>query len=423
MKVTLTTRNRIRILVLIMVWCVSGMVCTAAAGSKVALVIGNASYNNFDGLNSPIRDANAVAAKLPQLGFQLVGNKAHINVERKKMLELLQSMSNALRLSDPSSMAVVYYSGHGASFDDDNWLIPVDDRNITHREDLLAHAIGTKTVLSYLPPETGLTVVILDACRDYSLKSRRDVKTKSSQTTKGLVRIEPPTKVAIVYAAKEGQVAYDGQLDGYSPFTEALLDKIDQPGKSVLRVLSETAKAVEEKTKYMDHGSQQPFLSETQLSGMNLDREFFVECPPDAHNCGVIIKKSEHEKAFDNAKKIGSILAFNSVVKGFPDSSSANMAQQHISQLTSEHFSLPPEGRNRVLNLQQVKWCLRQEAWLTALHGPATRDVRINAIHKARRIDYLNRCGSYRSNRSDLLAARAWIDQHSQWIVDNLPKW
>ena len=412
------------------VW-LTGFAGAAMAASKVALVIGNGEYKKFDDLSSPVRDAQAIESKLRALGFRLVGGQAHVNVDRDRMLTLLDELYDWLKSLDRQRIArtaVVYYSGHGASYKKDNWLVPVNDEKIQTREDLTVHAVGTETVLNHLTEtkDGGLNIVFLDACRDYSLKSRHKARTKGSQTTKGLVRMDPPSNAAIVYAAKEGEVAYESEHGGLSPFTEALLARIHVPGKSVLRVLSETALAVEEATKHRRHGAQKPFLSETQLAGMNLDQIFFVECPRNDPECVQTIIKTEHaehEIAYENARNINTIMAYYSVITGFPGTSSANMAQQDIGKLVSANFSRPPQGRNRVLNVAEIKWCLRQKAWLQMLHEPATRDARLNRVYNRNINDYHNRCGDYRYQGNDLLRAEKWIDEHSNWIAASLPSW
>ena len=285
-------------------------------------------------------------------------------------------------------------------------------------------------VLNHLTEEGGLNIVFLDACRDYALKSRRKTSTKGSQTTKGLVRMDSPSNAVIVYAAKEGHVAYDGE-HGLSPFTEALLAKIDQPGKSMLRVLSETASTVEEATKNKPHGVQKPFLSETQLAGMNLDTESFVPCSPQDSDCRAIRWPTHtdpvrvppsHKIAYENARNKGTIIAYYSVIEQYPATSSASVAQQDIDALIPAQFSRPPVGRNNVLEVAEIKWCLRQREWLQRFRSAATTNSQLT-IYNHRTRDYNSRCGAYRFRGDDLRQAETWIVQHSRWIAATVPNW
>ena len=99
------------------------------------------------------------------LDFELVGGKAHLNVTRNEMLGLLDSLEDMLRPTQDAT-ALVYYSGHGVAEDDDNWLVPVDDKYIKYQENVPEHAVAAwKGVVGRLEVRgNGLNIVILDAC-------------------------------------------------------------------------------------------------------------------------------------------------------------------------------------------------------------------------------------------------------------------
>ena len=428
MNITAITKKAYRVVALVVAVWLTGFAGVAMAADRIALVIGNAKYTKFDDLNSPVRDAQAVAEKLRTIGFRLVGNKAHANVDRNTMAGLLNDLVNTVAQSGSDPTVLFYYSGHGASYEKENWLVPVNDQEISYREDLPVYAMGTKTVLKYMPENGRLNIVFLDACRDYALESRHETKTKGSQTTKGLVRIDPSNAV-IVYAARQGHVAYDGHGEyGLSPFTEALLARIDEPGKSIHRVLVETARAVEDATKNKNDGAQQPFLSETQLANMNLDIEYFVECPPHDLDCSELPPPPPPPPpplpkiTYENAKEKGTIIAYYSVIENFRSSAYSSMAQQDIDSLIPDHFSEPAVGRSNVLEVAEIKWCLRQREWLKEFHVAATRDSRLNVYNRHIR-DYNSRCASYRTRKGELATAKRWIGQHSRWIAATVPNW
>ena len=217
------------------------------ASERVALVIGNADYPKLGGLRNPANDARAMASKLRNLDFELIGGKAHVNVTRREMLRLLNNLEDRLRPTKEAT-ALVYYSGHGVSADGDNWLVPVDDSEIRYRESVPDYAVSAwKGVVGRLEDRgDGLNILILDACRDNPLPTRR--KTKGS-LTRGLARVESTTPVntVVVYAAAPGQVAYDGDGD-FSPFTAALLIEMGKPGKDLNKVLGATFDSVRRAT-------------------------------------------------------------------------------------------------------------------------------------------------------------------------------
>ena len=308
-----------------------------AMAKGVALVIGNSQYNAATDLNSPTRDAEAIAKKLRQLGFTLVENKPHTNVGHKEMGRLVTALGVAMNKSGTGSTAIFYFSGHGVGHNGDNWLIPVDDEYIDYLEDLKNNAIGAKSVVEDLSLRSGggSNVLFLDACRENSSLPSSTDPTKSART-KGLVRIESPPNTMIVYAAKEKTVAYDGGPGNLSPFTAALLERIDQPGKTLRKVLKETAVAVKAATNHMKGGPQEPWVGAMQLDWNDL---VLNPCRQGDLNCEtVIFPPREHEKAFGVAQNTDTILAYYSVFKDFPGTSSATIAQQKIYELEAETF-------------------------------------------------------------------------------------
>ena len=225
---------------------------SAPAADRVALVIGNAKYDTLVPLENPANDAQAMAEKLRGLDFKLIGGKAHVDVTRNEMLDLLDDMEKRLRPLKGAT-ALVYYSGHGVAEGDDNWLVPVDDKRIQYRENVPDYAVAAwEGVVGRLEVRgDGLNIVILDACRDNPLPSRR--KTKGSGTpglAKGLARYQPatPATTVVVYAAAPGDAAFDGLPGGNSPFAAALLSEMEAPGRNLNEVLGATFKAVHRAT-------------------------------------------------------------------------------------------------------------------------------------------------------------------------------
>ena len=231
----------------------------ANASARVALVIGNATYQRFGDLRNPGKDAWAMAETLQSLGFTLVGDKAHVDATRRTMLSLLGQMEDLLEAEAPGTdtTALVYYSGHGVAEAGSNWLVPSDDDAIHYREDVPDFAIGARSVMRRLEGRGGgLNILILDACRNNPLASRRATR---GGVSRGLAPMNAPSNTVIAYAAAPGQVAYDGEGE-LSPFTGALIEAMGQPGKRLVDVLGATAAAVERATAGMPQGRQEPWL-------------------------------------------------------------------------------------------------------------------------------------------------------------------
>ena len=80
----------------------------SAAGSRVALVVGNADYN-VGRLANPVNDARDLAKVLRSVGFevQLVENQNRVNMHRA-----IQRSSQ--KLNSQTEVALFFYAGHGA---------------------------------------------------------------------------------------------------------------------------------------------------------------------------------------------------------------------------------------------------------------------------------------------------------------------
>ena len=223
-------------------------VTPAAAGQRVALVIGNASYAHSPSLANPLNDANDIGAALGRLGFKV----AHIeNGGRAELWDGLQKFSLA---ASASEMAVVFYAGHGIEVDKRNFLVPVDARLLSDA-DVEFEAVPLDLLSRAVEQAKGLRLVILDACRDnpFAVAMQRAGATRS--IGRGLASVEPSGETLVAYAAKGGSVAADG-VGRNSPYTTALLAHLEEPGLEIGLMFRKVRDAVLAST----GGRQEPFV-------------------------------------------------------------------------------------------------------------------------------------------------------------------
>ena len=154
----------------------------AFADKRVALVVGNSSYQTVPQLPNPSRDASAVAKLLRDAGFDIVD--IQLNVEN---LEFKRAIRKFEAEVDQADIAVVYYAGHGLEIAGTNYLIPVDARLASDR-DADDEAISLERLVSSADGARRLRLVILDACRDnpFVTTMRRERKTASRAVASGL---------------------------------------------------------------------------------------------------------------------------------------------------------------------------------------------------------------------------------------------
>lgn len=198
-------------------------------GRRVALVIGNSAYATVGGLPNARTDAQAVAAALRGLGFVKVALETDLT--REAPLNVVRAFATE---ADGADWATVYFAGHGIEMNGANYIIPVDARLASDR-DVEFEAVPLDRLMSAVDGARRLRLVMLDACRNnpFIAQMRRSVAQRS--IGRGLAQVEPEAGTLVVFAAKHGQVALDG--DGAnSPFVTALVNRIKTPNLEVRRL-------------------------------------------------------------------------------------------------------------------------------------------------------------------------------------------
>jgi uncharacterized caspase-like protein len=94
---------------------------TNAQQSRLALVIGNESYNSAP-LKNPVNDARDVSAALGSMGFEVI---IELNATQRKMEEAIRKFGKKLKGRE---VGLFYFAGHGMQVDGINYLIPVDTK-------------------------------------------------------------------------------------------------------------------------------------------------------------------------------------------------------------------------------------------------------------------------------------------------------
>jgi invasion protein IalB len=224
----------------------------ALADRRIALVIGNSSYQTLRELKNPKNDSIAIAKLFKDAGFDEVEAKSNLSADdfRRALREF------AVR-SEGADVAVVYFAGHGIEIGGTNYLLPVDAKIATDL-DAEDEAVSLDRILRTVELASRLRLIILDACRDNPFgKARRPSKTRTVE--RGLARIEIETAdTYVAYAAKAGSTAIDGEGE-HSPFTAALLKNLAIPGLDVRlafgKVRDEVLKATDRRQEPFVYGS------------------------------------------------------------------------------------------------------------------------------------------------------------------------
>jgi hypothetical protein len=231
---------------------VAGMHMAAAQGRRVALVVGNSAYRNVPQLANPGNDARLLAQTLAALGFELTGGGAQLDLDKSGFDAAVRAFGQQL---PGAEVALFYYSGHGLQVQGANWLVPLD-ANPTRVQDLDFQMVDASLVLRQMEGSgTKLNVMILDACRNNPFGGRG---LRGSEP--GLAQMRAPEGTLISYATQPGNTASDG-AGLNSPYTQALVEAMKQPGLDVLRMFNRVGVTVKKAT----GGAQLPWVSSSPI--------------------------------------------------------------------------------------------------------------------------------------------------------------
>jgi uncharacterized caspase-like protein len=250
---------------------------SALNAKRIALVIGNSSYQSITELTNPKNDATDIAAKLKTLKFEVL---LATDANHAKMSALLEEFKAKVTREH---VALVFYAGHGVTVNRESFILPVDTPDAIEVDDkgeLRGDAANRAMIsmASVLAPleSAKIGIVFLDACRN----SATDVglgmtvrmvslgqPSRSVPVIRGTgsIEIKPSAYSAGVfraYATQLNNVASDG-AGRNSPFTKALLKHIDTKGIIIQELMIRVRKSVMQETQNMQIPWEEAALNES----------------------------------------------------------------------------------------------------------------------------------------------------------------
>ena len=228
----------------------------AAVEKRVALVIGNSSYQHAPYLANPRNDAGDIAARLKGLDFEVVTGQ---DLDLMGMRDSVRTFVGKLEGAD---IGLFFYAGHGLQVNGINYMVPVEAQ-LASQNDLDFEALPVSLVLTAMERNVKVSLLFLDACRDNPLIEAlaRTMGSRSASLGRGLAKLETGVGSLIAFATQPGNVALDGKGRN-SPFTTGLLKHLGQPGQSLTDELIQVRREVLEAT----NGKQVPWDS-SSLTG------------------------------------------------------------------------------------------------------------------------------------------------------------
>jgi hypothetical protein len=279
---------------------------SALADRRVALVVGNATYkNNSLHLPNPKNDAQDVAAALRKLDFEVI---QATDADKREFEMALQRFARAAVDADS---ALFFYAGHAMQYQGRNYLMPVD-AELEDEFSLRYQMVLIDDVRAALDRVNGVKIMILDACRNNPLAEqlarRQTGFTRALGRSRGLARIDKTQGMVVAYATAADDVAADGNGRN-SPFTQALLKRLQEPGLEIEQMFRAIARDVYSQT----GGKQRP---ETYISLLS---EYYLN--------------QADRLAWEKIKDSGDVAALRDFIARFPSSIRALDARYRLEML------------------------------------------------------------------------------------------
>lgn len=286
----------------------------AVSAERIALVVGNASYESIGPLDNPVNDAKLISESLRSVGFEVT---TLLDVSQQDLKLAIVKFGRRLREAGQDATGLFYYAGHGVQSFGNNYLLPVDT-NLNDQADLDLVAIEAQTVLRQMYSARNKTnIVILDACRNNPFENIAEFNDN------GLAEMKAPTGTFLAYATAPGAVAYDGQTDN-SPFSAALAREIQSPGQPIEQIFKNVRVAVLEQT----DGLQTPWDTSSLTSDFA-----FVETEP------LSPTEVEERQLWDSIQISRDPIQVMLFLRAYPNSKLVPAARQLLAEAMQEELS------------------------------------------------------------------------------------
>ncbi|MGB5725002.1 MAG: caspase family protein [Parasphingorhabdus sp.] len=293
---------------------------SSVEAKKVALIIGNAEYQNTSPLENADNDANLVAEAAKKAGFDEVIVALDQTVD-----DFRQTLRRFREQADGADVALVYYAGHGLEGQGENWLVPTD-AELNSSFDLPFETINLNRLMETVSGAQ-VRVVVLDACRNNPFAN--SWRAGSRAVARGLAGIDVDD-VLVIYAAAPGQTASDG--DGAnSPFAVSLAARLPEADLP-LQLLGGS---VRDDVLKATGGKQRPFIS-ASITGtpVYLAPRTPVQAAAPGAAASAGVNQAELEGiTWRGALATDSVSAFSTYLSLFPSGENAPLAAARISAL------------------------------------------------------------------------------------------
>jgi uncharacterized caspase-like protein len=241
---------------------VAPSVNAAQSERRIALVIGNAAYQQ-GALPTSANDAGLIAQTLQAAGFDVVGAR---DLDGDTLRHTLRDFIQKATASGPDTVAMIYLAGYALQMSGENFFVPIDAA-LVHDTDLPVEALRVSDYirqLGTLPLRAG--IFVLDGAHTPPFAA------SGEPLAGGLALIEPDPNILVAFNAAPGTIG-PSEPGPYGAYAQALAEMIRQGGLSLPELFNRVRLRVNETTK----GAEVPW----NVQHIQTDFVFF-ERGPDA---------------------------------------------------------------------------------------------------------------------------------------------
>jgi hypothetical protein len=301
--------------------------------TRVALVIGNSNYSSLSRLSNAANDARSVSELLRKMGFT---TRLVVDVSEQALRREVRSFASE---SEKADIALIFYGGHGAQVNGDNYVLPVDMDVPRTETDIQLTGLKVDDLVNSI--RSNIKVIFLDACRDNPALFKNIVKGRGSYAA-GLAPAnashldsgKPGGGVFIAYATDSRAVALDGSGQ-HSPFAQALLRNLAKPIS-----IDDLFSLVTKEVRLVTNNAQRPYKYASLESIVCLTGACGAPVPPTLAGIPDIVQQTQLSEAeeFQIAIATNEIPAIETYLAKYPDSNKRNELFNRISTIArSEH--------------------------------------------------------------------------------------
>jgi uncharacterized caspase-like protein len=284
----------------------------ALAEKRLALLIGNEAYTSAIGrLANPHNDVALLEQTLKVVGFEVVSLR---DAGLGALNRAVNAYARRVQVAGSGAIGFFYYSGHGASDGNTNYLIPVDVQT-TETGELWDQSLRLTEITRKLKAEAGNAThfVVFDACRN-TLKLTQP-GSRALVQSKGFVPVTQENGMLIAYATAEGELASDvGTSAG--PYAKVLAEEVVKPGVEAVAMFRIVQRRVRAAIR------QEPYLGFSALDDVYLAGN---AKPPEP--AATQARLSEAAEAWDRTKDTTNIAVLEAFIIRFKDTFLAELAR------------------------------------------------------------------------------------------------